>query len=115
MYAKIETERLNFIRHNQSKLRAENYVHLKNAMCKGDGKVSEVGKIVVLSSSFTGGLRYMHERTQDAMTYVRYYGRPDLILTLTSNRFIKNVFPVPPGASKKKTRPESESTLLITS
>jgi len=43
MYAKIETERLNFIRHNQSKLRAENYVHLKDAMCKGDGQVSEIG------------------------------------------------------------------------
>lgn len=26
MYAKVETERLNFIRNNQSKLRAENYV-----------------------------------------------------------------------------------------
>lgn len=85
MYAKIETERLNFIRHNQSKLRAENYAHLKDAMCKGDGQVSEIGKIVVLPSSFTGGPRYMHERTQDAMTYVRHYGRPDLFITFTCN------------------------------
>ncbi|VVC42095.1 Helitron helicase-like domain, partial [Cinara cedri] len=83
MHAEIETERLNFIRHNQSKLRAENYVHLKDAMCKGDGQVSEIGKIVVLLSSFTGRPRYMHERTQDAMTYVRHYGRPDLFITFT--------------------------------
>ena len=27
----------------------------------------------------------MHERTQDAMTYVRYYGRPDLFITFTCN------------------------------
>ena len=28
----------------------------------------------------------MHERTQDAMTYVRKYGRPDLFITFTCNR-----------------------------
>ena len=27
----------------------------------------------------------MHERTQDAMTYVRNYGRPDLFITFTCN------------------------------
>lgn len=29
MYAKIETERLNYIRFNQKKLRSEEYIHLK--------------------------------------------------------------------------------------
>ncbi|GFR24833.1 ATP-dependent DNA helicase [Trichonephila clavata] len=41
--------------------------------------------MVVLPSSFTGGSRYMHERTQDAMTYVRHFGRPDLYITFTCN------------------------------
>ncbi|XP_067930639.1 uncharacterized protein [Watersipora subatra] len=41
--------------------------------------------MVILPSSFTGGPRYMHERTQDAMTYVRNYGRPDLFITFTCN------------------------------
>jgi len=27
----------------------------------------------------------MHERSQDAMTYVRHYGRPDLFITFTCN------------------------------
>ncbi|GFV81297.1 ATP-dependent DNA helicase [Trichonephila clavipes] len=27
----------------------------------------------------------MHERTQDAMTYVRHFGRPDLFITFTCN------------------------------
>ena len=35
--------------------------------------------LAILPSSFTGGPHYMHEHTQDAMTYVRNYGRPDLI------------------------------------
>jgi hypothetical protein len=41
--------------------------------------------MVILPSTFTGGPRYMHERTQDAMTYVRHYGRPNLFITFTCN------------------------------
>ncbi|GFR06687.1 ATP-dependent DNA helicase [Trichonephila clavata] len=85
MFAKIESERLNWIRHNQKKLRSEEYIHLKDAITATDGQLSELGKMVVLPSSFTGGSRYMHERTQDAMTYVRHFGRPDLFITFTCN------------------------------
>ncbi|XP_053598610.1 uncharacterized protein LOC128668835 [Microplitis demolitor] len=85
MYAKIETERLNWIRNHQTNLRSEEYVHLKDALTKTDGQITEIGKMVVLPSSFTGGPRYMHEQTQDAMTYVRHFGRPDLFITFTCN------------------------------
>lgn len=54
-------------------------------MTRTDGQLTELGTMVVLPSSFTGGPRYMHERTQDAMTYVRHFGRPDLFITLTCN------------------------------
>ncbi|GFQ76040.1 helitron_like_N domain-containing protein [Trichonephila clavata] len=50
-----------------------------------EGNVSDVGQLIILPSSFTGSPRYMHERTQDAMTYVRNYGRPDLFITFTCN------------------------------
>lgn len=33
----------------------------------------------------TGSPRHMHEYAQDAMTYVRHYGRPDLFITFTCN------------------------------
>ena len=85
VYAKIESERLNFIRKNQAKLRADNYVHPKDAVGRQDADVNQLGQMVVLPSSFTGGPRYMHERTQDAMTYVRHYGRPDLFITFSCN------------------------------
>ncbi|XP_074115105.1 uncharacterized protein LOC141537825 [Cotesia typhae] len=85
MYAKIETERLCWIRNNQKTLRSEEHVHLKDALTKNDEELSAIGKMVVLPSSFTGGPRYTHERTQDAMTYVRHYGRPDLFITFTCN------------------------------
>ncbi|CAI6376322.1 unnamed protein product [Macrosiphum euphorbiae] len=85
MYAKIETERLNFIKNNQMQLRADNYIHFRDAIGRQDTDLTHLGQMVVLPSSFTGSPRYMHEKTQDAMTYVRHYGRPDLFITFTCN------------------------------
>ena len=91
MYAKVETERLNWIRANQTTLRVDCYEHMKDAVdrqtAQNDAPVSaaNIGKVVILPSSFTGGPRYMHERIQDAMTYVRKKGKPDLFITFTTN------------------------------
>lgn len=60
MYAKIKTQRLKFICNNQKKIRSEDYVHLKDAIRNADDQVSELGKMVVLLQSFTGGPCYMH-------------------------------------------------------
>ena len=84
-YCKIETERLQFLRREQKSLRADCYQDLRDAMVDGDGDPRNVGRRVILPSSFTGGPRYMHERQQDAMTYVRKYGHPDLFITMTTN------------------------------
>ena len=84
MYAKIETERPNFIKRNQRKLSAENYIHLKDSVDREgvQREARDVGQVVILPSSFTGVPRYMHECIQDAMTYIRKLGRPDLFITL---------------------------------
>ncbi|XP_040210356.1 uncharacterized protein LOC120941146 [Rana temporaria] len=85
MYAKIESERLLFIRLNQSKLRVEEeYIHLRDAVAN-DANDEDIGTLVILPAMFTGSPRHMHEYTQDAMTYVRTYGRPDLFITFTCN------------------------------
>jgi hypothetical protein len=84
MYAKIESERLSFLRYNQKTLRVDEYIHLKDAIAN-DGNASNLGQLVILPSTFTGSPRHMHEYTQDAMTYVRNYGRPDLFVTFTCN------------------------------
>lgn len=84
MYVKIESERLLYVRLNQRKLRVEEYVHLRDAVAN-DGNVDSLGTLVILPSSFTGSPRHMAEYTQDAMTYVRMYGRPDLFITFTCN------------------------------
>ena len=68
VYAKIETERLQYLRREQSALRADNYKELHDAIVTGDGDPRNVGQKVVLPATFTGGPRYMCERQQDAMS-----------------------------------------------
>jgi hypothetical protein len=40
---------------------------------------------VILPATFTGSPRRMNEYTQDAVAYLRMYGRPDLFITFTCN------------------------------
>ena len=84
-YCKIETERLQFLRHEQTALRPDCYQDLRDVILDGDGDPNSVGHRIILPSTFTGGPRYMHERQQDAMTYIRKYEHPDLFVTTTTN------------------------------
>lgn len=84
MYVKMETERLKFLRLNQKKLRVEDYIHLKDEI-ENDGNIDNIGHKVILPATYVGSPRHLHEYYQDALTYVRRYGRPDLFLTFTSN------------------------------
>ncbi|XP_028968047.1 uncharacterized protein LOC114828365 [Galendromus occidentalis] len=86
MYVKIESERLLYIRLNQTKLRSEEYIHLRDAV-NTDANVdaNSLGKQVISPSTYIGSPRHMHEYAMDAMTYVRAYGRPDLFITFTCN------------------------------
>lgn len=54
MYAKVEQERLNYIRHNQSKMRAELYNGLQDALFSGGRDITTVGRKIILPSSFIG-------------------------------------------------------------
>ena len=84
MYCKIEGERLLYIENNQNLLRATEYWDLRNSV-NNDTVDVDIGQLVILPSSFTGSPRYYHERIQDAMTYVREFGTPDLFITFTCN------------------------------
>ena len=90
MYAKIEQERLNFIRSEtgQNKIRAEMYKNVQdhiheNLNDKND--LSEFGKRIILPSTFVGGPRHMRKLYQNAMAIIRKYGKPDLFITFTCN------------------------------
>ena len=66
MFAKLETANLDYIRNNQSTLRADLYNHLTDAV-DFDDVVQRGGKKIILPSSFTGSPRQMRQRYQDAM------------------------------------------------
>lgn len=69
---------------NQKKLHAEEYIHLRDVIAN-DGNADNVGQMLILPATYTGSPRHMHEYAQDAITYVRKYGRPDLFVTFTCN------------------------------
>ncbi|GBM59737.1 hypothetical protein AVEN_40657-1 [Araneus ventricosus] len=72
MYAKIESERLFYIKLNQQKLRVEEYIHQSDATTN-DGNVIDIGRMVILPATYIGSARHMQEYALYAMTYVRSY------------------------------------------
>lgn len=74
---------------NKTTLRPEEYINLRDAIVNDcNMNPNELGKMVILPASLTGSPQHnqhMHEYSQDAMTYVRAYGRPDLFVTITCN------------------------------
>ncbi|GFW65222.1 helitron_like_N domain-containing protein [Trichonephila clavipes] len=86
MYIKVESERLRYIALSQKKLRAENYIHLQDAISADDNiRPNDIGKMDFLPSTFVNSPRYLQEYTQDAFIYVRTYGRPGIFVNLTCN------------------------------
>ena len=84
-YTAIEQERMTFYMLNQKKLRADLYNNVCDAIQQGDASSKKMGKRIILPSSFTGGPRYMVENYRDAMAICRWYGNPDLFITITAN------------------------------
>ncbi|XP_035713810.1 uncharacterized protein LOC118438127 [Folsomia candida] len=85
-YVKAEANDLNFVRQNQSKLRASNYdalVDFIDSAAEQDGLVPR--RPIILPSTFQGSRRNMNQNYQDAMSIVRKFGKPDLFITMTCN------------------------------
>ncbi|XP_073307171.1 uncharacterized protein [Primulina huaijiensis] len=87
MYIKIETSRLEFFRTSdmQNRLRNEVYNGLLDSITQGCEIGVDIGKRVILPTSFIGGPRDMRKRYMDAIALVQRYGKPDIFLTMTSN------------------------------
>ncbi|CAH1452777.1 unnamed protein product [Lactuca virosa] len=56
-YTMIESERLYYVRNQQKVLRCESYETLRSLQSHGNTDISNIGKRVILPSSFTGGAR----------------------------------------------------------
>jgi hypothetical protein len=83
-YSKVESQRLFYIRNNQGLLRATIYGGVADAVANNDTNIDNLGRLIVLPSSFIGGHRHMTQLYQDSMAIVRQYGKPDLFITMTA-------------------------------
>ena len=84
-YAKYESERLHFLRIEQDHLRADITKISRKPYSIKMKTLGNVGQKVILPPTFCGVPRYMFERQQDAMAYLRKFGRPDLFITVTTS------------------------------
>jgi ATP-dependent DNA helicase PIF1 len=85
VYIKLETSRLQFCQHNQSRISADLYQGVVDCVSAGDTQANRIGTQIVLPASFIGGPRDMRRRFLDAMVLVLEDGKPDLFLTMTWN------------------------------
>ena len=84
-YTRIEHERLQYLRNNQTEYRVDMYNGVFDAVHAGETNAQNIGRRIVLPSSFIGGPRHMQQLFQDAMSIVRELGKPDLFVTFTCN------------------------------
>ena len=85
-WAVTEQKRLCQLAAKQDDLRADLYQGLVDSVAaNADGSVHELGKRIILPSSFVGGTRNMQQHCQDALAINRYFGGGDLFVTMTAN------------------------------
>lgn len=79
----VESERLNWLRKNQSKLRVSKYRSLNESDHQIQTQGSNKGKRVILPETHVGSRRYMNQLYFDGMAICSYAGFPDLFITFT--------------------------------
>jgi hypothetical protein len=76
---------IHWLRFNQKEFHADLYQNARHAFSARHLPPDQVGRRIVLPSSFTGGDRFMQKLYQDSMAIVRHFGRPALFITFTAN------------------------------
>lgn len=80
-FCRIEIKRLQWIRCNQRKIRADLYGNLR--LSAQNNSVENSGVATILPASVTCSDRWYHSAYSDAMAIVRIYGKPDFFVTFT--------------------------------
>jgi hypothetical protein len=83
-WSRVEGERLDWVKFNQDQLRTDTYRGMQDALQQGNS-AAEIGRQVILPSTFIGGPRHMQQLFQDATAVVAKHGKPDLFITMTCN------------------------------
>jgi hypothetical protein len=81
----IQGQRLAFHYENQDKYRSHTFRVVRDATVLDDVNIANMGRRVILPSSFITGPKHMHQLYQDAMGIVRAREKPNYFLTMTYN------------------------------
>ena len=108
-----EANRLQWVRTNQAKLRADCYNGLQDVIGTGvEEDAHRLGRQIILPSSIPGTPRYMKQLYQDAMAICRHYGRPDYFVTFTCNPKWDEITSEIPAGSNASDHPEIVSRVF---
>ncbi|CDF39624.1 Helicase-like protein [Chondrus crispus] len=89
-FCKVEAERLSYLRHNQTQLRAADYTSLRDSpgdsgRAEDEADAVRAGRLFILPSTYIGGDRYMRQQMHDIIAISNQIGHPDIFLTMTCN------------------------------
>jgi hypothetical protein len=94
-YVRIEAARLQYFSLNQNEIRADLYNGIEDG-----ADPRQVGRNIILPSSFQDGPRFMRQALQDSLAIVRSRGKPTLFITMTCNpRWPEIIAAIPRGQS----------------
>lgn len=97
-YVKIEKDRIRWCKDHQREIKADTYQGLHDYLQNSANDIGgQVGKTVILPSTFLGSPRHMQQCYQDSMAIVNETGKPDIFLTMTCNprwpEILENLLP----------------------
>ncbi|CDF39089.1 ATP dependant DNA helicase [Chondrus crispus] len=83
-------QKLSYLRHNQTKLRAADYTSLRDSLgdsgrAEDEADAVRAGRLFILPSTYIGGDRYMRQQMHDIIAISNQIGHPDIFLTMTCN------------------------------
>ncbi|KAF8100750.1 hypothetical protein N665_0218s0088 [Sinapis alba] len=84
-FTTIESNRLRYLKFNQSSLRSDSFDSIKESKNAGKIDMHEQGSEFILPASYVGSPRYMKNCYLDDMTISKHFVFPDLFITYTCN------------------------------
>ncbi|CDF36554.1 unnamed protein product [Chondrus crispus] len=89
-FCKVEAERLSYLRHNQTKLRAADHTSLGDSLgdsgrAEDEADAVRAGRLFILPSTHIGCYSYMRQQMHGIIAISYQIGHPDIFLTMTYN------------------------------
>ena len=85
-YLRVDHDRLAFLRKQLNEKIVDKYDSISEYLQQlAANQDAEIGRKVILPSSYVGSPRYMTQAYDDAMAMLRAHGKPDLFITMTCN------------------------------